>query len=140
MSISAICQVCDDIRFEANGKAIIIGLFTTDIAIYSDNYVISHLHFLFTVSSISDNYPEFIQMMVTLPDGQQLQGPFSFPGRDSIAPGRRGWQLRGLLSAINMNFTTGQMKASVVCDGQEIDVVVPEVVIFSQPSAPSPPS
>lgn len=128
MSRSATLMVCDDIRQEMSGKLIIIGVYTGDILILHDDFQIGQLIFFFTVDCDIKDTPRKTYFEVVLPDGETTSLTIDAP---ELIPDEQftRWYIRQTLGIQNKSLRSGKIKAKVICDGEEIRMSAPAIVV-----------
>lgn len=128
MSAHATLIVCDDIRFEANGKFIVIGGYTGDIAIAASRDYAPQMLFLFSVDSPLVGFPRRMEFSVTLP-GHPPDISIHDVSDFVADPAIPRWTYRHIVHVRNRALYPGKIAARVICDTQVIDVFAPNVSI-----------
>jgi hypothetical protein len=128
MSISATMTVCDDIRFENNGKLMLIGGYTSDIFITNDDFWVNQLLFLFHVEGPLSEAPREITFEVTLPRGEAKK--LTIPMANFQNTGERTrWYVRQIINFYHETLHPGSILARVLCDDQAMPVGAPWIVL-----------
>jgi hypothetical protein len=134
MSIGATLIVCDDIRFEANGKFIVVGAYTGDIAIANAGDMTWQTIFLFSVDCPIATYPRRMEFSVTLPGHPPDISVYDVP--DFVRTGLSGrWPYRHIIHVRHRVLNPGGIAARVICDSQVIDVAAPRISVVPQVAA-----
>lgn len=73
--------IADDIRAEASGKLIMVGVYTNDIMLPSEPFVVPQLYVLFAIEGDHPEHPESLTLRVTLPGEKEITQhvPLSWP-------------------------------------------------------------
>ena len=128
MISNATLFVCEDIRFEADGKFIVIGTYTRDISIVPGPYPVKRLLFLFNADGPLSSLPKKLEFEVTLPGAQPRRAEIQPPAFEDT-PGRTRWYARGIVQFTNEILYPGQIFAKAISDGLETEVVAPWIVL-----------
>jgi hypothetical protein len=139
MSAQASLIVCDDIRFEITGKAIIVGMYTSDIVIPAPEYTIPQLFFLYFYECPIEERPTRIAIQLTLPGQPPILWQAS-PAIESVAipEGRRGFIYRQIVPALGAVLRPGRIEARITTDRGDIDVRAPWIVQGQPMPVPNP--
>jgi hypothetical protein len=132
MSINVSIMVCDDIRFEQNGKMFLIGVYNNDLGIGAPGAVVPQLMFLFSVDGPLAERPKEITLEVTLPGGAPIGSTFPVPLADSLLetlPGRTRWFMRNVIAIQNTELNPGRIVARVAVDGVDVTVSTPWISV-----------
>ena len=128
MSVSATLLICDDIRFENTGKMLIVGGYTSDIAIPQADFNVGQLLFLFSLDAPISDFPREVKFEVVFPGDELRENAVVLPPLENLE-GRTRWYLRQILNFNNQALRPGRIFARVVCDGQETLVGAPWIVL-----------
>jgi hypothetical protein len=148
MNIDATLMVCDDVRMEVNGKLILIGVYTGDIAIPADGSISPHLMFLFVAEGQLTRQPAEVTFELMLPGDEPRRTSIKLPAF-VVPEGRTKWTVRQVLGLQNIVLHPGHATAKVICDGEETAISAPWIVVAppasleegsSLPSGSPPPS
>jgi len=115
--------VCDDVRFEVTGKLVIVGVYTADISIVSDEQPTPQLQFLFRAEcDINDPFAT-IRFEVTLPGSEPIVAESKSLGPPpSVSAGRTRISIYQLISVPGAVLRPGKILARVVHEKGEIPV------------------
>jgi hypothetical protein len=131
MITSATVDVCEDIRFEHDGKFTLVGVFTNDIALIPD-IPARRIIFLFHIDGSMDAIPDSLAVEVTLPlvkpSRQNIDIPEILRAEMTGNPSRTRWTVRGVVVFVDQIFGPGQIVAKVIADGSEYYVGAPSLV------------
>jgi hypothetical protein len=128
---------CDDIRIEITGKLMVWGMYTGDILIPSDGFVVPRLQLLFGVDGPLDSKPTALEIEVTLPGSEpRLERP-AIATLPPAPEGRTRWAMRHAVLFLGQPLSPGKIKAVVRIDGNEYVPSTPWIVLPPQP-APNP--
>ena len=141
MSRSAYAFVCDDVRVEASGKLIFVGMYSTDITIPTDPFVATQLMVYFRFVGDIGETPKSASFEVTLPGNEPVK--FAPPIPDAffqtpIPPGRTKWHGQQVVVMRPATLRAGHILGKIVHDKGETEVDLPWIVHTPpQPSAAS---
>ena len=128
-------DVCEDVRFEADGKLIVIGIYTLDISIVPGLFPVKQLLFLFHADGLRADTPVKVEFEVTLPGALPKRIELRPPPFDE-APERTRWYVRGIVQFMNEILYPGHISAKAICDGVETEVGAPWIVLNMQGARP----
>jgi len=114
--------VCDDIRLEASSKLILIGVYTGEIVIFSDNHRVPQLNFLFSVDIPVEKIPKKMEFEVSLPGGGASQRSGIEISVPNIPEGNTRWIWRQIIGFVDVFLEPGRIEARVVIDDTEYPV------------------
>jgi hypothetical protein len=120
MKVVASVIVCDDVRAEASGKLIAIGIFTTDIAIFSDEHTAPQLQFLFYAECETNDPFKSIRFEVTLPGEQPVFSEIQKLPPPPPVPGRSRAFMRQIITIAPAALRPGKIIAKVIHERGEI--------------------
>ena len=130
--------VCDDVRTEMTGKLIVIGVYTTDIAIFSDEQMSPQLQFLFYAECDHSDPFKSIKFEVQLPgEKPAFVETANLPPPPPITSGRSRSYIRQLLTVAPATLRPGKITARVVHDRGEIPVSAGWIRKIDRPNAPT---
>jgi hypothetical protein len=118
--------VCDDIRLEANGKLILIGVYTGNIVIPADDYVTPQISFFFHIDIPRDTHPTKVMCEIGLPGGSPPQRGEIAIAQPAFKEGHTRWVMRHVLGFRNAPLIPGKIEARVYID----DEVYPAVAAW----------
>jgi hypothetical protein len=136
---SATLLACDDIRIEANGKLIIIGVYTGNIVLLAPEMPGTNLTFMFNLDVPIDEVPKNVAFEVVLPGEEPDRHALEITG-PKLEPHHTRWCLKQVVVAAGKTLRPGRIDAKVVCDGEEIRVSAPWIVAPQNPEATSAPT
>ena len=136
---SATLLVCDDIRIEANGKLIIIGVYTGNILILSPEMPGTNLTFMFSLDVPIGEIPRSVAFEVVLPGEKPDRHSLEITD-PKLEPHHTRWYLKQVVVAGGKTLRLGRIDAKVVCDGEEILVSAPWIVAPLNPEVTSAPT
>jgi hypothetical protein len=130
MAINASLLVCDQIRVENNGKLLLIGVYSGNIAIPFEPIPQISLTFLFSVDCPIDEYPSKVSYEVTLPNGSPTRQEITSTPLEPN-PNHTRWHFRHVLSVENQPLYTGKIKARVLFNDQELEISSPWIEMMA---------
>lgn len=150
MSAQATLIVCDDVRLEMTGKAIIVGMYTTDIVIPAPEITVSHLYFLYIYECPIEERPTKLAIELTLPGERPILWD-AHPGVGTVAlPEERRWLIyRQIVPVFGGVLRPGRIETRITTDRGDIDIrapwivqgqPMPEAMPASEPTSSQPPS
>jgi len=121
--------VCDDLLVSLSGKMTVIGVYTNDLGIPSEEHRVNQLVFLFIIEGDLNDPLKSLKVRVKMPSGSSGEGEILVPS-DAFpdAPGRKRWIARLPLVMPFPILTPGKIEATVIHDQGEIEVVTPWIV------------
>lgn len=140
MTIQATALVCDDVRFEVNGKYIVIGLYSGDILINQEPFTASQMFFIFLVEGeISTDQFKWLEFEVTFPGNEPTR--VRHPGdpkwsdftRNTVNQDRTRWWVKYPLRISPVVLRPGRVITKVIHDKGEIACTSAWVVLKSPP-------
>jgi hypothetical protein len=131
--------VCDDIRLEISGKLIIIGAYTQDIVIPSDEFVVNQIYFLFLAECQRSEPFKSLKFEVTLPGNEPVAVDMGKPPplADDVMPERERLYVRQAIQIPAAKLRPGKIMARVIHDGGVINAGAGWIVKAS-PAPPAP--
>jgi hypothetical protein len=128
MAVQATYMVCDDVRVEWNGKAIVIGIYTSDLTIPSTPVAVTQLQFFLIFECGVSEQPKKIRFEVTLPNQPTAHWELRLPENIPVPEGRTKFTVRQPFAVMNAVLEPGQIKAKVTYEETEIDLGGPWIV------------
>lgn len=128
--------VCDDVRFEFNGKAILVGVYTADIVIPISPFTAGQIYFFFSFECGVDEIPKSLAFEVTLPGQKPLRWPVHISPDIKIPEDRRTAYVRQPCPVFSPQLIAGRIEAKVIHDRGEISVGAPWIVHMPPTSIP----
>lgn len=120
--------VCDEIRIELSGKLFIIGMYTGNIAIPHDDFVIPSINFLFSFDCALSDMPKKVAFEITMPGGVTNSSQLDVAPPE-IKEHHTRWYMRHALGFQNTSLRSGKIEAKIVVDDREIIAGAPWIVI-----------
>ena len=130
MGTQATLSVCEDMRFESSGKLLLVGVYTADIGIATEEFVVQQLVFLFNIEFDYITEERHIISEVTLPGYAPRRHEFRLPAPPP-RPERDRAFLRQVVLYQNEPVNPGRIDARVIIDGIETQVAAPWIVLQS---------
>jgi hypothetical protein len=127
--------LADEIFFNLYGKAILHGVYNTDLTIPNDPTLAPQLIFYFLMETDLSEPFKSLGVEVTLPKSEPIRGFVFLPPPQLLAaqyqaqPERTRWYIRHPLLIPLPNLRPGRIEAKVIHDGGEIQVVAPWIVL-----------
>lgn len=136
--------VADEIYFNLHGKAILQGIYNTDMLIASDETRAPQLVFYFMIETDLSEPFQSLSVQITLPGNDPIRQPVFVPPPQFLAaqvqanPARSRWYTRHPVLIPAPVLRPGRIEAKVIHESGEIIVVTPWIV--NPTVAPSPTS
>ena len=112
--------VADDVRYEHNGKLIIVGAYTTDISIPVEPLLVPNMVLLFSMEAERSERPASISFDVTLPGDQTKSLKIPLRWSDGPIPeiykDRRRWTIKVPFVLGSVSLRTGPIEARAYFD------------------------
>jgi hypothetical protein len=131
--MNATVSICDDIRMEINGKLILIGMYTGNIIISTDNVAVPQMVFLFYVDCKVDEVPRVLEFEATLPGGEPQTSRVDITEPPHFKPEHTRWYLRHAITLGMPHLSAGKIKARVRLDDKEIELTTPWIEVATPP-------
>jgi hypothetical protein len=132
---------------ENTGKMILIGSYTGDIIVPVEGFTIPKLAFLFTIDTPLAERPKHIDFELQFPgDDEPIAFQLEVDEPLEVRPEHTRWYLRQIVGTQNRPLRLGRIRATVVCDGEAIDMSAPWITLApgatpsADPTASPPPS
>jgi hypothetical protein len=132
-NIQGTLLICDDVRVEVGGKVILIGVYTTDIAIPSEQFMTPQLHFILNSNCPLAEKPKNVTAEITLPKQQPLKWEFPIIDDGQIPEGRTKFVFKRVLSVFNAVLVPGRIEARLRYDENELPVAAGWIVAVPMP-------
>jgi hypothetical protein len=130
MARYATLLVADELYYNLNGKAILQGIYHSDLILNSEQATIPQLIFFFIAETdIADPFRS-ASVEVTLPENDTIrqQVPISSPITLQAPPGRTKFFLRWPLLVSNPTLRPGRIGAKLIHEAGEMEVSAPWIV------------
>lgn len=134
--------IADDIRTEASGKLIVVGMYTNDIALPFEPFVVPQLYVLFTIEGDHPEHPDALTLRVTLPGEKEVTQyiPLTWPSPErALSPDdiRQRWTLKAPFPLGFCTLRPGGIRGSISV-GAETVQLARFWIRLSAPPAPPP--
>jgi hypothetical protein len=130
----------DEATLTVSGKLNIIGIYTADINIPIDPYIVGQLVFVFVVETDPDNRFEKLELRIDLPGGDFRRLPVNLGAMRDGESDKIRWSLKFPLLFQNAVLKPGPIVASVIHENGVIHATAPVIVhIPLQALVPGPP-
>lgn len=133
-SLNVSVITCDDIRLEATGKAMLIGVYPGDLSIPTETATTPHINFFFSVDGELATRPGEIKFQVKLPEQEAADTTVSQLAQIAPVEGRTRWSVRHGMGFANAVLRPGRILATVIVDGEEYSAAAPWVVFVPPPT------
>jgi hypothetical protein len=125
----AVVLACDDLLVSLNGKLAISGLYTGDILIPSQPFLLAQLIFLFVIEGTVDDLPKLLTLEIQLPGQPSIQNRIDLPpGGIQPESERARWTLKMPLRIAPALLSEGRIEAKVIHENGEISARAPWIV------------
>ena len=138
MAIQATLLVCDDVRVEWNSKAILIGLYTTDMTIPFEPFIVPQLQFFLIFECGVAERPNKLTLEITLPKQSPIKWEIPLPEMGPVPEGRTRFFLRQPFAVGNPQLMAGHIVGRVTFDGGEIAVGGPWIMLMQSQQTGAP--
>lgn len=134
MGVRASIIVCDDILISLQGKVTIVGMYTSDLTIFSESVVASQVAFLTMIEADLEDLPDSMHVEITFPGEKPQVIAVQSPGTIQVGPNRSKIVIKVPAQAIQITLRPGKIEAKVVYPGGETVVAAPWIVQLPAPT------
>ena len=116
-SLSASFIIADDVRREASGKLFVVGMYTNDIIIPLEQFIIPQMSLIFAIEGEHPDRPPAIFFEVTFPgeETKTMNVPLNWPSVpiSEIPIDRTRWTLKYVMPMGIITLRAGAIKANI---------------------------